>query len=123
MVKAAWFRRFSPEDRPQAFNYIVQSWDTANKPGELSDYSVCTTWGVKAPNFYLIDVLRRKLSFPELKRAVIDQDARFSPQTILGGSVVVSIAISCARPFSRSPVPATEHHLHIVSVRCALSRC
>ena len=24
---------------------ILQSWDTANKPGELSDFSVCTTWG------------------------------------------------------------------------------
>ena len=28
-------------------------------------------------------MLRKKLSYPELKRAVIDQDARFSPQAIL----------------------------------------
>ena len=25
---------------------IVQSWDTANKAGELNDFSVCTTWGI-----------------------------------------------------------------------------
>jgi hypothetical protein len=26
---------------------IVQSWDTANKATELSDFSVCTSWGIK----------------------------------------------------------------------------
>ena len=64
----------------RGFDRIIQSWDTANKPSELADYSVCTTWGLKGPNFYLLDVLRRKLSYPELKRAVIEQDQRFSPR-------------------------------------------
>jgi hypothetical protein len=38
MVEAAWFPRYTPEDRPQKFDQIVQSWDTANKPSELADY-------------------------------------------------------------------------------------
>ena len=83
MVKAAWLRRYSAGDRPQAFDRIIQSWDTANKPSELADFSVCTTWGLAGPNFYLLDVLRKKLSYPELRRAVIDEAARFSPQAIL----------------------------------------
>ena len=29
---------------PERFDRIVQSWDTANKVTELSDFSVCTTW-------------------------------------------------------------------------------
>ena len=49
---------------------IVQSWDTANKATELSDYSVCTTWGFYKQHLYLRDVYRRKMEFPELKRAV-----------------------------------------------------
>jgi hypothetical protein len=36
-VEAAWFPRYTPEDRPQKFDQIVQSWDTANKPSELAD--------------------------------------------------------------------------------------
>ncbi len=83
MIKEAWFRRFSAGNRPQTFDRIVQSWDTANKPSELSDYSVCTTWGLKGPNFYLLDVLRKKLSYPELKRAVVEQDSLFHPEAIL----------------------------------------
>ena len=83
MVKEAWFRRYRPEERPASFDQVVQSWDTANKPSELADYSVCTTWGVKGPHFYLLNVLRKKLDFPNLKRAVREQGDLFSPTTIL----------------------------------------
>jgi hypothetical protein len=48
MVKAEWFKRHSENERPERFDPIVQSWDTANKATELSDFSVCTTWGVSA---------------------------------------------------------------------------
>ena len=83
MVKEAWFRRYRPEDRPASFDRIIQSWDTANKPSELADYSVCTTWGVKGPNFYLLNVFRKKLAFPDLKRAVREQSDLFNPTAIL----------------------------------------
>jgi predicted phage terminase large subunit-like protein len=83
MVKEAWFRRYRPDERPASFDQVVQSWDTANKPSELADYSVCTTWGVKGPNFYLLNVLRKKLDFPGLKRAVREQSDLFGPTAIL----------------------------------------
>ena len=83
MVKEAWFGRYRPDQRPETFDQIVQSWDTANKPSELADYSVCTTWGVKGPNFYLLNVLRKKLAFPDLKRAVREQSDLFNPTVIL----------------------------------------
>ena len=47
LVKAEWFKRYRENERPERFDRIVQSWDTANKATELSDFSVCTTWGVK----------------------------------------------------------------------------
>jgi predicted phage terminase large subunit-like protein len=83
MIREAWFPRFSEAERPQRFERIIQSWDTANKRHELADYSVCTTWGLKGPNAYLLNVFRKRLSFPDLERAVIDQDALFSPEVIL----------------------------------------
>ena len=83
MVKEAWFRRYRPEDLPASFDQVVQSWDTASKPTELADYSVCTTWGLKGPSFYLLNVLRKKLAYPDLKRAVIEQNRLFNPTAIL----------------------------------------
>ena len=54
---------------PERFDRIVQSWDTANKATELSDYSVCTTWGVKDKDLFLLGLFRRRLECPALKRA------------------------------------------------------
>jgi predicted phage terminase large subunit-like protein len=51
--------------------YKFQSWDTASKLTEMADYSVCTTWGVGANgDLWLLDVFRRRLDYPELKRKV-----------------------------------------------------
>jgi predicted phage terminase large subunit-like protein len=83
MIREGWFRRFSEDERPDRFDRVIQSWDTANKPSELADYSVCTTWGMKGPNAYLLNVFRKRLSFPDLERAVAEQDALFSPEVIL----------------------------------------
>ena len=69
LVKAAWFTRYAPQER-LPFERIVQSWDAASKATELSDFSVCTSWGIDGRNLYLLDVLRRRMEYPELKRAV-----------------------------------------------------
>jgi len=42
----------------------VQSWDTANKASELSDFSVCTSWGIKGKDLYLLHVLRKRMEYP-----------------------------------------------------------
>src|SRR5262249_44684010 len=69
LVKPEWFRYYTPHEQPKRFDQVIQSWDTANKVSELSDYSVCTTWGTRAKQIYLLDVFRQRLEFPELKRA------------------------------------------------------
>ena len=50
---------------------------------DRSGFSVCTTWGIKGKELYLIDVLRKRLEYPELKRAVREQYERFRPSVVL----------------------------------------
>ena len=83
MVKAEWFKIYTAADIPSKFEMIFQSWDTANKPTELSDYSVCSTWGVIENQIYLLHVFRKRLGYPELKRAVREQAEAFNAQAIL----------------------------------------
>jgi predicted phage terminase large subunit-like protein len=78
MIKTEWLRYYNPAERPHSFIYTLQSWDTANKSGELNDYSACTTWGVANGKYWLLDVFRRRLDYPDLKRAVWEQ-ARKQP--------------------------------------------
>ena len=83
MVKAEWFKRYRENERPQRFDRIVQSWDTANKATELSDFSVCTTWGVSGKVLFLLGVFRRRLEYPALKRAVREQQHLFDATEVL----------------------------------------
>jgi predicted phage terminase large subunit-like protein len=83
MVKAEWFKRYRQNERPERFDRIVQSWDTANKATELSDFSVCTTWGVSGKHLFLLGVFRRRLEYPALKRAVREQQSLFDATEVL----------------------------------------
>jgi predicted phage terminase large subunit-like protein len=83
MIKAAWFKSYAANERPAEFDRIVQSWDTANKASELSDFSVCTSWGIKGNDLYLLHVLRRRMEYPELKRAVREQRDAFAAEVVL----------------------------------------
>src|SRR6266853_1125549 len=83
LVKEAWFKRYGEKERPERFERIVQSWDTANKATELSDFSVCTTWGVRGKNLYLLGLLRQRLEYPALKRAVREQRDRSAASVVL----------------------------------------
>ena len=83
IVKTAWLKFYEPADLPAKFDQIIQSWDTANKQTGLSDYSVCTTWGIKDQRLFLLNVLRRRMTFPELKRAVRELWQAYRPSVIL----------------------------------------
>jgi Terminase RNaseH-like domain len=83
LIKREWLRSYGPDDVPRRFMRIVQSWDTVAKTSELNDYSVCTTWGVERENYYLIDVFRRRLNYPDLKRAIVSQAERFDADKIV----------------------------------------
>jgi predicted phage terminase large subunit-like protein len=70
IVLRKWLKFFGEWEKPKHFDMILQAWDTANKATELSDFSVCTTWGVLDSALYLLHVFRRRLDFPALKQSV-----------------------------------------------------
>jgi predicted phage terminase large subunit-like protein len=83
MVKTEWLKTYDASDPAPKSEMVFQSWDTANKPTELSDYSVGTTWGVEGKHLYLRNVYRKRVGYPELKRAVREQAEMFGAQTVL----------------------------------------
>jgi len=83
LIKIPWFKTYTPEQLPKEFDLILQSWDTANKSSELNDYSACTTWGALKDQLYLLHVLRKRLDYPDLRRAVKQQAETHRAKTIL----------------------------------------
>jgi predicted phage terminase large subunit-like protein len=70
IVRAEWLNTYDEFD-PASPGRIIQSWDTASKEGALNDWSVGITAHVHRSRVYILDVFRRKVNFPELKREVI----------------------------------------------------
>jgi predicted phage terminase large subunit-like protein len=83
IIQTEWLRYYEPVDLPSRFSFVLQSWDTANKSGELNDYSVCTTWGAFNKYYFLLDVFRRRLNYPDLKRAVREQSVKHHGDIVL----------------------------------------
>lgn len=89
IVKRDWWKRWE-NDRPPVCQFIIQSWDTAFTKNQRSDYSACTTWGVfhlnedeKDVNIILLDAVKDKLEFPELKDAAKRMYDEWEPDTCI----------------------------------------
>jgi predicted phage terminase large subunit-like protein len=54
-------------------HWLVQSWDTAIKDSPSADFSVCTTWGWLDGVWYLMDLHRERLEYPDLKAMIRHQ--------------------------------------------------
>lgn len=71
MVKRGWIKRYTAPPPAAEQLFTMQSWDTASKGGPDNDWSVCTTWIVtRHKAYYLVDVWRKRVQYPELKSAL-----------------------------------------------------
>lgn len=90
IIRAVWLQNHyaTLPEAPEAF-MRVHSWDTAYKPEQHNDPSVLTSWVVattparKPPGFYLADLFRGRMTYPELKRRVVEFAERDNPHAIL----------------------------------------
>jgi predicted phage terminase large subunit-like protein len=82
IIRRQWFRSYDclPE---HPVGRIVQSWDIAMMTGDANDYSVCTTWRIVKSDYYLIDVFRDRLQYPDLRRSVARLATKHAANTIL----------------------------------------
>ncbi|MFZ1290766.1 MAG: phage terminase large subunit [Melioribacteraceae bacterium] len=84
IIKKEWWQYYRNESyKSDNIIGIYQSWDTAFKKNEENDFSVCTTWAVTKNKYYLINVYRERLTFPELKRIAVQLYMKYNPVEIL----------------------------------------
>lgn len=81
LFKWSWFSTY--DEIPQHEGEIVQSWDTAMSDTDHADWSVCTTWLVVGETFYLLNLFRDRLLYPDLKRKIIELNKRFEADLVI----------------------------------------
>jgi predicted phage terminase large subunit-like protein len=135
LVKWHWFRTYGPSPAHLGRlpnDLVVQSWDTASKAERRNDYSVCSTWLIRGEALHLLDVLRERMEFPELKRRVVELHRRHGVDVVLvedkgSGTALVQVLREegCVYPIAIAPEAdkATRLYtqsMHIEAVRVLL---
>ncbi len=80
IFKREWWKFY--REAP-AFDRVVLSLDTAFKAGASNDYSVATVWGEAKTGYYLLDMFRARVEFPELQRVAESLAAKWNPSSVL----------------------------------------
>ena len=84
MIKRDSIQRYDRLPTRKESHYVIQSWDTAIKVGVSNDCSACATLLVDGkPNYYLLEVVRDRLLYPDLKAQAIAQAKKHTPDVIL----------------------------------------
>ena len=88
IIKREWWRKWTRDYIPDCV-HIIQSYDTAFMKKETADFSAITTWGVfyenedSGPQLILLDAVKERLEFPELKRRALEQYYYWRPDTVV----------------------------------------
>jgi predicted phage terminase large subunit-like protein len=85
MIRMEWFGTYDELPERHEFLKVIQSWDTGMSAAPTSDYTVCLTWGFEryTNKWYLIDVFRERLNFPDLKRKVVELQKTWKADKVL----------------------------------------
>ncbi len=83
LIKQSWWRQYEPKE--VQCNTVIISADTAFKKTEQSDYSVLMVLGTdQGGDMYILDIIRNKYDFPELKRACTTLNAKWRGRGLRG---------------------------------------
>jgi predicted phage terminase large subunit-like protein len=88
LIKREWWQIWDKESPPQC-EFIIMSLDAAQEATTRADFNALTTWGVffneETNNFaiILLNSIKKRLEFPELKKLVIDEYREWQPDSFM----------------------------------------
>ena len=82
-IRWEWFGTYDTRLPRHAYQSIIQSWDTGMTAEPTSDWSVGMTFGFHECQWHLLDVFRRRMDYPDLRRQVIRLAQQWQPDTII----------------------------------------
>ena len=88
VIKREWWQIW-PKNDPPPIEYIIMSLDAAAEKHNRADFTALTTWGVffneeeNAHQIILLDSIKERLEFPELKQLALDEYKRWDPDAFI----------------------------------------
>lgn len=88
IVKRDWWQIWKGE-RPPACEYVIMALDAAAETNNRADFTSITTWGVflnentEAYNIILLNAIKKRVEFPELKDLTWEQYNEYEPDAFI----------------------------------------
>ena len=101
IVKREWWQKWEEEDPPTC-EYIIMALDAAAEKNNRADFTSLSTWGVfykdnddgvRTANIILLNAIKARWEFPELKRRAYEEYKQWSPDWFLVEKKSAGVAI------------------------------
>jgi predicted phage terminase large subunit-like protein len=115
IVKREWWLLWPDED-PPAVEYIIMSLDAAAETNNRADFTALTTWGVfyneeaHAHHIILLNSIKRRMEFPELKALCLDEYKHWEPDSFIVEKKSAGTALF--QEMRRMGIPVAEYTPH-----------
>lgn len=115
VVKREWWRVWRDTSPPEV-DYIIAALDTATEEKQRADYTALTVWGVffnedeHQNQLILLEAIRRRVEFPELKKLVVEQYGIWEPDAFIVEKKNSGVALY--QELRRTGMPLQEYMPH-----------
>ena len=88
LIKREWWNVWEPDNPPQC-EFIIMSLDAAQEANNRADYNAILVWGVflneetKARNIILLNAVKERMEYPELKATVLEMYKEWNPDSFI----------------------------------------
>jgi len=88
LIKREWWNMWEEDDPPRC-EFVIMSLDAAQEASNRADYNALTTWGVffneevNNYNIVLLNSIKKRLEFPELKKLVLEEYKEWQPDAFM----------------------------------------
>ena len=88
IIKREWWNKWK-RDTPPPCEYVIMSLDAAAETNNRADFTSITTWGVfmneesSAYNIILLNAIKKRMEFPELKDMALEQYREYDPDAFI----------------------------------------
>jgi len=115
LVKREWWNLWMSEEPPSC-EYIIMSLDAAAEKHNRADFTALTTWGVffyeeeNAYNIILLNSIKKRLEFPELKELAMEEYQYWEPDSFIVEKKSSGVALY--QEMRRMGLPVSEYTPH-----------
>jgi len=111
LIKREWWKIWEKEDPPQC-EFTIMTLDAAQEANTRADYNALLTWGVffneevNNYNIILLNAIKKRLEFPDLKELVLEEYKEWEPDSFIVEKKSNGAALY--QEFRRMGVPVSE---------------